>query len=44
MSIPGQFEGIILKLLAKRPDDRFHTATDLVKELIRVGKYNGADA
>ncbi|MFO0844219.1 MAG: FHA domain-containing serine/threonine-protein kinase [Gemmataceae bacterium] len=44
MSIPGQFEGIVLKLLAKRPEDRYQTATALLQELIRVGKFNGVSA
>jgi serine/threonine protein kinase len=41
MSIPGMFEGVVMKLLAKRPEDRFQTATELLKELERVGKFNG---
>lgn len=41
MSIPGLFEGVVLKLLAKRPEERFQSAGELVKELERIGKYNG---
>jgi serine/threonine protein kinase len=41
MSIPSGFEGIVLKLLAKRPEARYQSATDLLKELERVGKLNG---
>lgn len=41
MSIPGQFEAIVLKLLGKRPEDRYQSAGDLLKELTRVGKFNG---
>jgi hypothetical protein len=41
MGIPGLFEGVVLKLLAKRPEERFQTAGELVKELERIGKYNG---
>ena len=41
MGIPGLFETTILKMLAKRPDDRFQTAGELVRELERIGKYNG---
>ena len=44
IGIPGQFEGVILKLLAKRPEDRYQTAGEVVKELERIGRYNGAQA
>jgi len=39
LSIPAAFEGIVLRMLAKRPDDRFTSATHFLKELRRVGKY-----
>lgn len=41
MSIPGQFEAIVLRLLSKRPEDRYQSATALLQELVRVGKFNG---
>jgi serine/threonine protein kinase len=41
MSVPGQFEGVVLKLLAKRPDDRYPTAAEMLRELERVGKFQG---
>ncbi len=41
IGIPGMYETTILKMLAKRPDDRFQTAGELVRELERIGKYNG---
>jgi serine/threonine protein kinase len=41
MSIPGQCEGIVLRLLSKRPDDRYPTATELLRDLERVAKLNG---
>jgi serine/threonine protein kinase len=41
MSIPGAFEGIVLKLLAKQPDQRYQTAAELVKELERVARFSG---
>jgi len=44
LSIPDQFQGVVLKLLAKRPEDRFQTATDLLTDLQRVGKLTGATA
>jgi serine/threonine protein kinase len=44
MAIPGLFEGVILKLLAKAPDERYQTATELLQELERIGKFTGASA
>jgi serine/threonine protein kinase len=41
MSIPDLFEGTVLKMLAKRPEHRHQTAGELVKDLERVGKYQG---
>ncbi len=41
MSIPAQFEGVVMKLLAKRPEDRYQTAAELLAELTRVGKFQG---
>jgi serine/threonine protein kinase len=41
LSIPDQFEGVVLKLLAKRPDDRYQTAAELLREVERVGKFAG---
>ncbi len=44
MSIPGRFEGAVMKLLAKDPDERFQTAGELVKELEWIGKLQGVKA
>jgi serine/threonine protein kinase len=41
MSIPSAFEGVVLKLLGKRPDERYQTAEDMLKDLERVGRLNG---
>jgi serine/threonine protein kinase len=41
MSIPTQFEGVVLKLLSKRPEDRYANATEMLAELERVGKFQG---
>lgn len=44
MSVPSVFEGVVMKMLAKRPEDRYQTATDVVRELEKVGRVNGASA
>ena len=44
MSIPHPFEGVVLKLLAKRPEDRFESATALLKDLERIGKIHNLTA
>lgn len=41
LAIPPSFEGIVLRMLEKRPDDRFTSTTALLKDLRRVGKYQG---
>ncbi|MGH7221914.1 MAG: protein kinase domain-containing protein [Gemmataceae bacterium] len=41
MSIPGTFEAVILRMLSKRPEDRYQTADELLQELERVGRYQG---
>jgi serine/threonine protein kinase len=38
LSIPHRFEELVMKLLAKRPEDRFQNAAALVLELERIGK------
>jgi serine/threonine protein kinase len=41
LAIPDQFEGVVLKMLAKRPEERYQTAAELLKELERVAKFQG---
>jgi serine/threonine protein kinase len=41
LAIPPTVEGIVLRLLAKRPDDRYESATQLLRELQRVGRFLG---
>ncbi len=41
MSIPHRFESIVLKMMAKSPDDRYQTAGQLVKELEQIGRLEG---
>jgi serine/threonine-protein kinase len=39
LSIPDMFEGVVLRMLAKRPEDRFQTPAQLVTDLERVAKF-----
>ena len=41
IGLPAAFEGAVMKLLAKRPEDRFPTAGELVHELERIGRFSG---
>jgi serine/threonine protein kinase len=41
MAIPDLFQGTVMKMLAKRPEERFQTATELITDLERVGKFAG---
>ncbi len=41
MSIPDLFEGAVLKMLAKVPDQRYQTAAEMLADLDRVAKFVG---
>jgi len=41
LSIPPLFEDVVLRMLAKRPEDRYRSPKDLLKDLKRVAKYQG---
>jgi hypothetical protein len=41
MAIPALFEGVVLKMLAKRPEERYQTAGELLAELERVARFQG---
>ena len=39
LAIPGLFQDAVLKMLAKRPEDRYQTPAALLKDLQRIGNY-----
>jgi serine/threonine protein kinase len=41
LSIPDLFQDIVLKMIAKRPEDRYQTPSELIHDLERVAKFNG---
>lgn len=41
LAVPALLEGVILRLLAKRPDDRYSSAAAVRKDLERVCRYLG---
>ena len=43
LSINELFQDLVLKLLEKRPTDRFQTPSDLLRELERISQYNNLD-
>lgn len=40
-AVPAEFEGAVLRLLAKRPEERHQTAEDLLAELEQVARLEG---
>jgi len=44
LSIADLFEGVVMKTLAKRPEERFQTAAELLEDLKRVGRFAGVSA
>jgi serine/threonine protein kinase len=43
LAIPDPFEGTVLKMLAKHPDERFQNAKACLEELERVAKFQGME-
>jgi serine/threonine protein kinase len=44
LSIEDRFQDVVMQLLAKRPEDRFQTPRELLKDLDRIGMFNSLDA
>ncbi len=43
MSIPDAFQAVVLRMLAKRPEDRYPSADELLRDLERVARYQGVN-
>ncbi len=43
LSIDDMFEGVVLRMLAKRPEDRFQEPADLVTELERIAMFQNLE-
>ena len=41
LSTPDLLESVVLQMLAKRPEDRHQTPSELLQDLDRVGRYQG---
>lgn len=41
LAIPKAYEGVVLQMLAKRPEDRYQTSAEVLRDLERVLKYQG---
>ena len=41
LSIPDQFQDVVMKCLEKRPELRYQTPTELLQDLTRVAKFQG---
>lgn len=41
MATPHRFESIVLKMMAKEPDNRYQTPAQLVKDLEQIGRLEG---
>jgi serine/threonine protein kinase len=44
IGIPHPFEGVVLKMLAKKPEERYQSATALLKDLEKIGRTHSVEA
>ena len=43
LAVNDLFEKIVMQLLEKDPANRFQKPSDLIKELVRIGRYQNLD-
>jgi serine/threonine-protein kinase len=41
MAIPDLFQDAVMRLLEKRPDDRYQTAASFLRDVDRIARFNG---
>src|SRR5207244_105547 len=41
LGIPAAFEGVVMKMLAKSPAERYQSAQDVVTEMERIARFSG---
>jgi len=41
LSVPDLFEGAVLRMLSKRPEDRYQTPAELLEDVRRIGEWLG---
>jgi serine/threonine-protein kinase len=44
LSVDDLFQDMVMKMLAKNPDDRYDSPDQLLRELNRIGKFNSLEA
>ena len=38
------FQDLVMRMIEKRPEDRYQTPADLLRDLERIGRYNSLEA
>jgi len=44
LSVNDMFEDLAMRLIERRPEDRYQTPADLLRDLERIGRYNSLEA
>ena len=44
LSVNEMFQDLVMRMIEKRPEDRYQTPADLLRDLERIGRYNSLEA
>lgn len=44
LSVDEMFQDLVMRMIEKRPEDRYQTPADLLRDLERIGRYNSLEA